>query len=381
MQVLHLHSGNLYGGVETYLLTLAREAACAPGMRSEFAVCFDGRFSQALRDLGWEPQQLGAVRLSRPQSIRKARAALRERLRRAPVDIVVCQQPWSCVVFGSVARELGVPLVLWVHMASDGSHWLERAVRLTPPDVVVCNSRFSASRVAGWLPKAPLHVAYCPVSIPGPTSAQARRETRHVLGADDGQVIVGMAARAEEWKGHRVLIEALGRLKERPGWVCWIAGGAQRPAEAAYMESLVRLVQEQGLGDRVRLLGARNDVHELIAASDVYCQPNLEPEPFGLSLIEAMYAGLPVVTTAAGGALEIVDDTCGELTPLGNVPAVADAIGRLADDPSRRNNLGAAGRHRARALCAPDLQMPHIERVLASAARPRPTAMDGAHAS
>jgi glycosyltransferase involved in cell wall biosynthesis len=146
------------------------------------------------------------------------------------------------------------------------------------------------------------------------------------------------------------------------------------------MESLVRLVQEQGVGDRVRLLGARDDVRELIAASDLYCQPNLEPEPFGLSLIEAMYAGLPVVTTAAGGALEIVDDTCGELTPLGNVPAVADAIDRLAADASRRDALGAAGRHRARALCAPDLQMPHIERLLASAARPEPAARDGAHA-
>jgi glycosyltransferase involved in cell wall biosynthesis len=380
MNVLHLHSGNLYGGVETCLLTMAREAAHAPIMRSQFAVCFDGRFSQALRDLGCAPQELGAVRLSRPQSVRRARAALRDLLRRAPVDVVVCQQTWSCVVFGSVVREMGLPLVLWVHMASDGGHWLERAVRLTPPDAVVCNSRFSASRVAGWLPKAPRHVAYCPVSIPGPTSAEARRQTRQDLGVTDDRMIVGMAARAEEWKGHRVLIEALGQLKDRAGWVCWIAGGAQRPAEAAYMESLIRLVREHGLDDRVRLLGARNDVNELIAASDVYCQPNLEPEPFGLSLIEAMYAGLPVVTTAAGGALEIVDDTCGELTPLGNVPAVAAAIDRLAADPSRRDSLGTAGRHRARALCAPDLQMPHIERVLASAARTRPVSMDGAHA-
>ena len=128
---------------------------------------------------------LGEVRLSRPHSVRRARAALRDLLRRTPVDVVVCQQTWSCVVFGSVVREMGYPLVLWVHMASDGSHWLERAVRFTPPDVVVCNSRFSASKVAHWLPRAPLHVAYCPVSLTGAASPQARREIRRALGADD----------------------------------------------------------------------------------------------------------------------------------------------------------------------------------------------------
>ena len=140
---------------------------------------------------------------------------------------------------------------------------------------------------------------------------------------------------------------------------------------------LVTLVDQLDLTERVRFLGSRDDARDVIAASDVYCQPNLEPEAFGLSLIEAMYARLPVVTSAAGGALEIVDDTCGELTPLGDAGAVADALARLIADPARRDSLGDAGRHRARALCAPDLQMPHIERVLASAARTRPAAMDG----
>jgi glycosyltransferase involved in cell wall biosynthesis len=380
MKVLHLHSGNLYGGVETCLLTLAREAACAPGMTSEFAVCFDGRFSEALVDLGRTPHVLGPVRLSRPPSVMRARAALRDLLHRTQADVVVCQQAWSCVVFGSVVREMGYPLVMWVHMASDGAHWLERVVQLTPPDVVVCNSRFSASRVITWLPRAPRHVAYCPVSPPVPTNGVTRHETRRALGADDGQVIITMAARAEALKGHRVLIEALARLKDQRNWTCWLVGGAQREAESKYLESLVKLVHQLDLTERVRFLGSRDDARDVIAASDVYCQPNLEPEAFGLSLIEAMYARLPVVTSAAGGALEIVDDTCGELTPLGDARAVADALARLIADPARRDSLGDAGRHRARALCAPDLQMPHIERVLASAARQRPAGMDGTHA-
>jgi glycosyltransferase involved in cell wall biosynthesis len=122
----------------------------------------------------------------------------------------------------------------------------------------------------------------------------------------------------------------------------------------------------------VQLLGARDDARLVVAAADIYCQPNLEPEPFGLSLVEAMYAGLPVVTSASGGAVEIVDQTCGVLTAPGDVDGVSHALAELIADTPRRERLGQSGRRRAAALCAPDLQLPHIERVLASAERHAP---------
>jgi glycosyltransferase involved in cell wall biosynthesis len=108
----------------------------------------------------------------------------------------------------------------------------------------------------------------------------------------------------------------------------------------------------------------------VLAASDVYCQPNLEPEPFGLSLVEAMYAGLPVVTTAAGGALEIVDETCGELPTAGDAAGVAEALRRLIDDPARRARLGAAGQQRAGELCDPRRRMADIAQTLRRWSRP-----------
>jgi glycosyltransferase involved in cell wall biosynthesis len=379
MRVLHLHSGNLYGGVESCLVTLARERQHAPAMQTGFAVCFEGRFSAEIAALGQPAAVLGEVRLSRPHTVRRARAALRDLLVRQPVDVVVCQQPWSLVVFAPVLRELGYPVVLWIHMAGDGRHWLERAARFTAPDAVVCNSRFSQAQAARWLPQVRSQVAYCPVSPPR-ARAGARPEVRAALGVNDGQVAIVMVARAEKWKGHRVLIDACARMKEQPQWVCWLVGGAQRDAEAAYLGELQRRIEEAGLSGRVRLLGARDDVGDVLAAADIYCQTNLEPEPFGLSLVEAMYAGLPVVTSAAGGALEIVDDTCGVLTAPGDVAAVRGALGALSGDGSLREQLGAGGRRRARMLCAPDLQMPHVERLLASVARPAATLQDGRRA-
>ena len=130
-------------------------------------------------------------------------------------------------------------------------------------------------------------------------------------------------------------------------------GGAQRDAEIAYVDELRRRIDEAGLAERVQLLGARDDARAVIAAADIYCQPNLEPEPFGLSLVEAMYAGLPVVTSAAGGALEIVDETCGVLTAPGDVTR----RGRRARPADRRRAAarpaGLSGVRRAAAPCAP----------------------------
>ena len=91
----------------------------------------------------------------------------------------------------------------------------------------------------------------------------------------------------------------------------------------------------------------------LTPAADVHCQPNSGPEPFGIVLVEALYAGLPVVTSGLGGAAEIVDQTCGVLTAPGDAEAVAAALRSLIQDPSRQRALGIAGPSRAESLCDP----------------------------
>jgi len=364
MRVLHVHSGNLFGGVESALLTLVRESGCAPDMETTFALAFDGRFSRELRALGVAPHMMGGVRLSRPHSIQSARAALRARLAAGDIDAVVCQQPWSGVVFGSVAREMGYPYVLWVHMASDGRHWLERIAKWSRPDTVICNSRFTEARVERWMPRVPRHVVYCPVAAPIHPDPESRRTLRRSYGVADTDVVIVMAARADALKGHRVLLDACAQLATRPGWVCWLAGGAQLPSEVTYLDALRRTIADRGLAGRVRFLGEREDMPAVLAAADVYCQPNLRPEAFGLSLVEAMYTGLPVVATADGGALEIVEPACGDSLQAGDVAGVAHALGRLIADPARRQRMGVAGRRRAAELCDPRRRMTDLSQTL-----------------
>jgi glycosyltransferase involved in cell wall biosynthesis len=119
-----------------------------------------------------------------------------------------------------------------------------------------------------------------------------------------------------------------------------------------------------GIAERVRFLGQRSDVPALMAAADIYCQPNTGPEGFGLTLVEALRAGCPVITSALGGALEIVGDNCGILCPPGNVEAVAEALRKLITDPAYRKRLAQAGPIRATELCAPERQLPALAATL-----------------
>jgi glycosyltransferase involved in cell wall biosynthesis len=146
-------------------------------------------------------------------------------------------------------------------------------------------------------------------------------------------------------------------LKGVPGWEAWFAGGPQKPGETEFEAELKAFARQAGIADRVKFLGQRLDVPELMASADVYCQPNTAPEPFGVSVIEAMYAGLPVVVSASGGPFETVTDECGFLAPPGDAAAVAEALGALIETPELRSKLGAAGPARAAKLCDPARQM------------------------
>jgi glycosyltransferase involved in cell wall biosynthesis len=105
----------------------------------------------------------------------------------------------------------------------------------------------------------------------------------------------------------------------------------------------------------------------LLAAADIFSQPNLGAEPFGIVFIEGLAAGLPVVTTAMGGPKEIIDESCGIVAPPGDAEAVAAGLRRLIDSADLRSRLGRNGPQRARDLCDPAGRIPDLYQALLSA--------------
>jgi glycosyltransferase involved in cell wall biosynthesis len=105
-------------------------------------------------------------------------------------------------------------------------------------------------------------------------------------------------------------------------------------------------------------------VPQLLAGADVFCQPNRAPESFGITFVEALWAGLPVITTSIGGGAEIIDDSCGLLVEPGNTTQLARSLRSLIESPELRARLACAGPQRARELCDPAAQMKQMSEFL-----------------
>lgn len=370
LRVLHVGSGNLYGGVETALVALARFRHLCPGMEPQFALSFEGRLSQELTGAGATVHQLGEVRTRKPWTVWSARKRLRELLSREHFDVVVCHMPWPMAVFGKAVQGSGSRLAFWAHDVAKGRHWLERWASRVSPDLAIGNSFFTQGSISLLFPGAPCSVIYPPATLSSSERDHAcRTAVRKDLDVKDETVVIIQVSRMEGWKGHRLHLEALGKLKQHSTWVCWMVGGAQRPAEQLYMQSIQQQAAQLGIADRVRFLGQRSDVPSLLAAADIFCQPNLGAEPFGLVFVEALSARLPVVTTAMGGPQEIIDASCGIVVPPNQPDQLADALGRLIDSSELRAELGQRGPERARELCDPGLRMLDLYEVLERVSR------------
>lgn len=180
--------------------------------------------------------------------------------------------------------------------------------------------------------------------------------------------VVAFVGRLNRWKGHEVFAAAAARLAPAfPDARFLIAGGAPE-SEGWRVDALREQLAAPGIADRVEVAGFESDVPALLARVDVVAVPSTWPEPFGLVTLEAMRAGRPVVATAHGGTLDLVEDgRTGILVPPGDTAALADAIGTLLRDPALRERLGSAARARFEALFTLERFLDGIEASYAAA--------------
>ena len=221
----------------------------------------------------------------------------------------------------------------WSYTAHTGASsalylWVERLLRpLTTVTICVAESERRAGLEARTCDEATTVVIHNGVDLTRPTAPGSAAERCRL-------VTVG---RLQAPKDTLTLVRALAEL---PRGVCEAVIVGDGPDRTTVENEVRRL----GLESVVQLAGERNDVPELLAASDVFVLSS-RSEGLPLSILEAMAAGLPVVATNVGGVSELVlDGQTGILVPPGDPRSLAGAIGRLLDDSAFRARLGAAGR-------------------------------------
>jgi glycosyltransferase involved in cell wall biosynthesis len=351
-RVLVVHAGNMYGGVERALEALAQAPLLTPGLlKPTFALCFDGPLADSLRRHGADVQLLEPARIARPDLVMRARRRLVDVIGRARPEVVITPAAWPHALFAPVVLKTGLPLVMWVHDALTGTPWIERLAARHRPDLLLCNSRFSMDGAQRLFPDCAATIVHCPLTFKEPSHGRA--SVRSQMQVEHDTTVIVNVARMSPLKGRVDLLEALARMRAAGRWECWLVGGAQREDEARYERELVGMVAAARLGDRVRFLGQRDDVADLLGAADVYCHPNRGIETFGLSVVEALYAGLPVVTTDIGGPVEIVGAEFGKLVPAGSPDALARALDAAVAAVGADACLRARRRGRALELCEP----------------------------
>ena len=194
-------------------------------------------------------------------------------------------------------------------------------------------------------------------------TAVDRAAAKRALGLPEGAPAIGTVGRLEARKGTRTLIEALARLDGAIGDAHLVVAG-----DGPLREELAGLAARLGVADRVRLLGNRDDVRDVLAALDVFALPSLT-EGMSNALLEAMAMALPLVATAVGGNPEVVTDAeHGLLVPPGDPEPLARAIGRLLANREDGARMGAAARRRVEERYGARAMVRELEGVYAAVA-------------
>ncbi|MDX1600397.1 MAG: glycosyltransferase family 4 protein [Anaerolineales bacterium] len=218
-------------------------------------------------------------------------------------------------------------------------------------DRVVANSDHIARDLAAeGIPRARIRRVYPGVDTERvrERATRGRDEMASAIGLNPQHFWVVMVGHIRRWKGQHVLVRALEHLPEKLRMTTQaVLVGASGSFDKPYREELRREIKARGLQEQIHFLGERDDVPDLMRAADVLVHASVDPEPFGLVVVEGMALGKPVVASSLGGPAEIVTEGTGVLYDPGDPSALARSLSLLANDAQRRHAMGRAGRKRA----------------------------------
>ncbi len=335
MNIIHIISNKVWGGGERYALDLCRRSAAdghSVAVLSRRIPEVARRFTDAGIPVGYLPLR-GALDPFTPTLLARV-------LNRMAAPVVVHVHNFKDAAMAVRARRLmtdqdKVRIVCTRHLVKAAKTGRSATALFSRLDAIVFVSELARDEFLSTSPAVAsekLHVVHNSVIVP---DAVAVPEEKNY-----GPVRLVFAGRLVAEKGLEVLVRAMGELSDLDLRLTVCGSGDSRD-----VMPVVRLARGLDIASRIEWAGHVDDVYAYIRRADIGVVPSVCRESFGLTVVEFMSQGLPVVSTSNGAQKEIITDgRDGLLVPPSDVAALAAAIRRLAGDEALRRDLGEAAR-------------------------------------
>lgn len=246
--------------------------------------------------------------------------------RRKRFDLVVLNNSiYASLLFARASNRLGIPVVVYERGMA---RYKKKHINATADiQAVIPISNAVHQNLLAWKFKTniiePIYDGVDPESVgPRRTLSEVKASLDIPL---DGRVL-GIIGNVRPWKGQKYFVEAFIELSRKYQNLYGLVVGGWGLDDQTFQTSLAEIVRREGLRHRVRFLGYRTDVPDLLSVLEIIVHASTKTEPFGMVILEAMAARKPVVATNLGGPVEILNGgECGILVPPKDGKAIADA--------------------------------------------------------
>lgn len=178
------------------------------------------------------------------------------------------------------------------------------------------------------------------------------------------KLTVGMAGRINRWKGQKFFVDAAEIVHERLPEVIFQIAGDVYIGEEYLKQELIEYIKSKKLEEKVVILGQIDNMGEFYKQLDIFVLPSIQPEPFGLVVIEAMGYGIPVIATNHGGPVEIIDEGIdGFLVDFRDAQEMANRIIELINNSERRECMGKMGKKKRKEMFSIEVMVNSMEKV------------------
>lgn len=334
IRVCHIDSGDLWAGAEVNTTTLLKALTGRPDLRLSAILLNEGEMSRRLRSYGIEVKVI-------PESEHGFLGIFNEAarfLRSHPVRILHSHRYKENLLAAALARRCGIPHLVctrhgapepfrgWSGVRHGAMALLDRLIARHFTDRVISPSEELRTRLLRQLPPGKVVTIPTGIDIELVSSSLTKAEAKHSLGLSEEARVVGYAGRLVPIKRLDVFLRAAERMAQADSDVVFvIAGGG--PEE----KHLRALASDLNLGGRVRFLGFRDAIYDVMRAFDVFLLCS-DHEGLPRCILEALQLGVPVVARPVGGIPEVIEDGVNGILTAGPSDLALACLRLLADE-------------------------------------------------